>query len=72
MPQARKLLRINVFSETFLPEAYLHDFDSCTKSERESSSIPETTFMGERQEKYKTEEGKNGHVVYVEIQGLKE
>jgi hypothetical protein len=25
------LPRINVFSATFLPEAYLPDFDSCTK-----------------------------------------
>ena len=28
---ASTLLRINVFSATFLPEAYLPDFDSCTK-----------------------------------------
>ena len=27
MPQARKLLRINVYSAAFLPEAYLPDFD---------------------------------------------
>ena len=31
MPRARKLLRINVFSATFLPDAYLPDFYSCTK-----------------------------------------
>ena len=28
---ASTLLRINVFSATILPEAYLPDFDSCTK-----------------------------------------
>jgi hypothetical protein len=28
---ASTLLRINVFSATFLPDAYLPDFDSCTK-----------------------------------------
>ena len=28
---ATMLLRFNVFSATFLPEAYLPDFDCCTK-----------------------------------------
>jgi hypothetical protein len=28
---ASTLLKMNVFSATFLPEAYLPDFDSCTK-----------------------------------------